>query len=256
MQVQAIQTRKVTAGSCTLHELLDESISELHERSVVAITSKVASLCEGRVAPLEGNDPHALARQESDLYLDHVERSRYQIHFTITRNTLIPNAGIDASNAGGVYVLWPANPQKTANEVRAYLRKKFGLKELGVIITDSTGRPLRRGFGGISLGFSGFEGVRSYMGAHDLFGREFVMETADVMGGLAAAAVLVMGEGNECTPLAVITDLPFVTFMENDPSAEDIKNLFIDPADDIFEPFLSAGDWLPGGGEATKATQK
>jgi F420-0:gamma-glutamyl ligase len=63
---------------------------------------------------------------------------------------------------------------------------------------------------------------------------------------LATAAVLVMGEGNEQTPLAVIDDIPFVTFQERDPSAEELQQLRIDMEDDLYAPLLKEVEWCRG----------
>src|SRR3981081_676973 len=97
--------------------------------------------------------------------------NEYGIIFTVVGNTLMPNAGIDESNAGDVYVLWPREPQATANKVRNYLCERFGLSHIGVVITDSTTRPLRWGVGGVAIAHSGFREINDYRGKDDLFGR-------------------------------------------------------------------------------------
>src|SRR5690606_6018198 len=122
------------ANDISLFVLLDESLPTLTEGSVVAITSKVVSLCEGSVAPKD-LDRYELIKQHADLYLPH-ELSQYHFTFTVTNNTIVPAAGIDQSNADNTYVLWPKDPQATANAARKHLREKHGLKDLGIIITD------------------------------------------------------------------------------------------------------------------------
>src|SRR2546430_16601102 len=97
MIVTPIKTRKVTASALTLLELLDESLTVLPERSVVAITSKVVSLCEGRAVPADGADPEELLRREADYYLP-ADFSHYGFHFTITRGPMVAMACIDQSN--------------------------------------------------------------------------------------------------------------------------------------------------------------
>lgn len=151
MIVRTIKTAKITAGMLSLTELLDQSLTDLEERSVVAITSKIVSLCEGSVVPMEGTDREALIVQESNQYLP-ATLSKYGHHFTLTNNTLIPSAGIDGSNGGDDYVLWPKDAQKTANEIRAYLRDRFDLQHVGVVITDSTCHPLRARHDGHYIG--------------------------------------------------------------------------------------------------------
>jgi F420-0:gamma-glutamyl ligase len=66
------------------------------------------------------------------------------------------------------------------------------------------------------------------------------------MDALAAAAVLVMGEGSEQTPLAVISDLPFVSFQEREPAAEELQQLRIAHEDDIYSPLLMSVPWHKG----------
>lgn len=113
MLITTIKTDTISANATDLITLLDTAITSLEEGSVVAITSKIVSLCEGRVVPIEGTDREALIAEESHYYLP-AEHSKYGHHFTITDNTIIPAAGIDASNGGGDYVLWPADAQATA----------------------------------------------------------------------------------------------------------------------------------------------
>ncbi|MGH7237527.1 MAG: coenzyme F420-0:L-glutamate ligase, partial [Candidatus Saccharimonadales bacterium] len=99
--------------------------------------------------------------------------NKYGYHFTIKDNTLIPMAGIDESNGDGNYVLWPKDSQKTVNEIREYLKNRFKLKTIGVVITDSTCQPLRRGTIGVCLAHSGFLALNDYRQKPDLFGRKF-----------------------------------------------------------------------------------
>lgn len=245
MHVEAIKTSLISAGAVTLTELLDAAVTAMPQDSVLAIASKVVSLCENSMAP-ESADKETLIRQEADYFMPG-ERSNYGITFTIKRDTLIPNSGIDESNSGYGYVLWPQDPQGTANTIRAYLVRRFGHDRVGVVITDSTCRPLRRGVSGIAIAFSGFRPLRSYVGVPDLFGRPFAVSQSDLAGGLAAAAVLVMGEGAESTPLALFRDVDFLEFVPRNPTASELASLRIPMEDDLFAPFLKAVTWQPGG---------
>jgi putative folate metabolism gamma-glutamate ligase len=245
MRVIGVKTKLITAGDTELIPLLEHVIAQLEEGSVIAITSKIVSLCEGRVIPLDEIDKEELVIRESDLYLP-ASASKYRHHFTITNNTLIPMAGVDESNGDGHYILWPKDAQGTANQVRAWAKKKFGLSEIGVIITDSTCHPMRRGTNGIMLGYSGFRALNDYVGRPDLFGRPFTVSQADVAGGLAAAAVLQMGEGDEQTPIAILTELPFIQFQDRDPTAEELATVIIPLEEDLFAPFLTSVQWSKG----------
>ena len=221
-------------------------IANLSEGSIVAITSKVVSLCENRVVPLGAATKEQLVIKESDRYVGAI--GAYGFHFTITKNTLIPSAGIDESNGNDNYILWPKDAQATANEIRKYLRKHYGVKKVGVIITDSTCTPLRRGTSGICLAHSGFKAQNDYVGKPDLFGRPYNVSQSNVAGGLAASAVLIMGEGSERTPLCLIEDVSFVQFQDQDPTRQEIEQSYISADDDIFAPFLSSIAWKKGEG--------
>lgn len=247
MIIRPVKTERVLPKTKSLFDVLDESLESIVENTVLAITSKIVSLCEGRTVPIGEADKLELVQGEADLFLA-PETSKYpDFQFTITKNTLIPNSGIDESNSGGNYLLWPENAQKTANELRAYLKKKFGLKNVGTVITDSTCVPLRWGTLGIPIAYSGFAPNNDYIGTRDLFGYEFKVSKSNVAGGLAAAASLVMGEGTEQTPIAVIEDVPFVQFQDHDPTDEELEGFYISrKEDDLFAPFLNAVNWLPG----------
>jgi F420-0:gamma-glutamyl ligase len=250
MRALAIRTRKVTHGSCTIFELLDEALSELAERSIVVLSSKVVSLCEGSTLPIEGTDLPKLVRDEAEWYMQGA-KAQHGYRFTIAHNMLTPNSGIDESNADGRYVLWPVHPQTSANQVRAYLQKRFGLHEVAVVIADSNFLPLRWGAIGLSLAYSGIEPVRSYRDSVDLFGRPLRLSRTNVVDSLATTATMLMGEGNEQTPVAVIEDVPNVTFVPHDPTSEEIAGRYTPPSEDSFGPLLTAVKWQRGGAAIT-----
>jgi F420-0:gamma-glutamyl ligase len=246
MNVRAVKTDKVVAGR-TLRQVLDNFLNDMPDNSILAITSKVAGICEGRLVPIGSVEKNELVKQESQYFLE-PSLSKYNMSFTITHRTLVPVAGIDESNGNGNYVLWPKDPQKSANDTRAYLKKRFGLKKTGVILTDSTARPLHYGTEGVAIAYSGFAPSNNYIGQPDLFGRPFKISISNVLDALAAAAVVVMGEGTEQTPLAVIEDLPFVNFQDHDPTKAELDKFYLSHIqDDLFEPFLKNAPWQKGG---------
>jgi F420-0:gamma-glutamyl ligase len=245
MIIRSIKTEIITPGSIDLINLIDKSIKNLRSGCVVAVTSKIVSLCENNVVPFDKIDKEQLIIQESNLYLP-MALSKYSHNFTITNNTLIPVAGIDESNGNGNYVLWPKNAQKDANRIRIYLKNKFGLAEVGVIITDSTCHPLRSGTSGIVLAHSGFLALNNYVGKPDLFGRPFSVSQVDIANGLATTAVLQMGEGTERTPIVILSDMPFVKFQNHNPSAKELNNIKVSIKDDLFAPFLTSVKWKKG----------
>lgn len=103
------------------------------------------------------------------------------------------SAGIDESNANGKLVLLPKDSFKTARFLRDKLRQKYGVRHLGVLITDSRTTPLRAGVTGVALGYAGFRGVKDYRGTPDIFGRKFKFSRTDVADSLATAAVFAIG---------------------------------------------------------------
>jgi putative folate metabolism gamma-glutamate ligase len=245
MTVTAVRTRRVSAGELSLEALLDESLPQLSPRTIVGITSKVVSLCEGRVADPESVSKERLIEGEADRYLP-PSSSRYHVSLTIKDNTLIPSSGIDESNTGGKLVLWPADPQRSANAVWEQLAARSGTPEIGVIITDSTTSPLRMGVCGIPIAHAGFRAINDFVGTDDLFGRPLAMTRSNVAAGLAAAAVAVMGEAAEQTPIALISDVPFVEFQHRLPTQDELADLVIEPEDDLYAPVLGSVEWRPG----------
>jgi len=248
MKVTAIKTHRVTANDRDLIKILDKYLSTLSEKSILAITSKIVSITEGRLVKMDSVDKDTLIKQESQFYLPRGE-NKYDTSFTITRNMLMATAGIDESNGNGYYILWPKDPQQTVNTVRAYLKKRFKLKNVGVIITDSKTMPLRWGVTGVALAYSGFKPLKDYIGKKDLFGRKFQFEKLSVIDSLAGAASVVMGEGAERTPMAVIDDLPFVEFQDRNPTKKELNELCISVDDDLYGPFLKQVEWKKGNGK-------
>ncbi len=248
MRVISVKTDKIRPGKQTLFEILDRYLKPLKERSIVVITSKIVSICEGRVAKIGKADKKNLIEKEAEYFLP-PEESKYNITLTIKRNLLVPTAGIDESNAAGHFILWPKNPQDTANKVRQYLKKRFSLKKVGVIITDSKTTPLRWGTTGAAIVYSGFSALNNYIGKPDIFGRKFKVKKANIADALAASAVLVMGEGSEQTPLAVIEDVSFVRFKDKNPPREELDNLNINIDDDLYGPLLKSVQWKRGRGK-------
>lgn len=246
MQITAVKTRIVHPNECSLNELVAESLEALEDKSVIAISSKVVALCQNRVVKKDGVTKADLLKKEADFYTPD-GFNKYGFNFTILNNTFIPSAGIDESNADGYYVLWPKNPQQAANELRAFLCDHFKVRDIGIIITDSTSMPpMRSGTIGIMLAHSGFAAVKSLVGTKDLFDRPFEVARSSIGGGLAAAANVVMGEGAEQTPLAIITHVPFVTFSQQDPSEAELKAVYISPEEDLYAPFIMSAPWIKG----------
>jgi putative folate metabolism gamma-glutamate ligase len=242
MNISVIKTDKIVSGTRKLFDVFDRFVPTLHERSILVVTSKIVSICEGRIIQAGSADKNALIRKEADRYISS-QNNPYGIILTIKNNTLIPSAGIDESNGNGYYILWPEDPQKTANTVREYLAGRFSLKKTGVIITDSKTTPLRWGTTGVAIAHSGFQALRSYIGTPDIFGRKLLVTKANIADGLAAAAVTAMGEGNEQTPIAVISDIPDIVFRDRNPTVQELKGLTIHIKEDLYAPLLTSVRW-------------
>lgn len=245
MKVTAVKTHKITNKDKDLFKILDKYIPKLKEKSVVAVSSKIVAITEGRMFRIEEIDKDKLIEREAEYYLPRNE-NKYNVSYTITGNILVATAGIDESNADGHYVLWPSDPQESANKIRSYLKRVRGLGEVGVIITDSKTHPLRWGVTGIAIAHSGFEAVKDYIGKKDLFGRPFEFEKLNIMDSLASAAVLAMGEGSEQTPIAIIEDIPHIKFQDRNPTRKELSDLKISLEDDLFAPMLKSVKWKKG----------
>jgi F420-0:gamma-glutamyl ligase len=249
MNITTIKTRLVHANECTLEALLIESLKDVPEHSIVVISSKIIALCQNRVVDKATITKTDLIKQEADFYTPD-GFNKYGHNFTIIHNTFITSAGIDESNVDGSFVLWPADPQAVANETRRLVCQLFNRRSIGIIITDSSAMPsMRAGSIGIMIAHSGFVAVKQLSGSMDLFGRPFKVSKSAIGGGLAAAANVVMGEAIEQTPIAIISDIPFVTFQDTNPSLHDLETTYISPETDLYAPFIQSAPWQRGGGK-------
>jgi putative folate metabolism gamma-glutamate ligase len=252
MKITAVKTAVIHPPKDDLPAAIAAAIPmrALKEKSVIVITSKVVSVWQGRCVPMDDYaKKDELVMREADLYLPREMTPGAWCMHTIKNNIFIPSAGIDESNADGYYILWPKDPARAAKKLWTWLRKKYGVKDLGVIISDSHTIPLRRGVMGISLAHYGFEPLKDYRDTPDIFGRTLKMTQTNIPDGLAAAAVVLMGEGDERTPLAVITDIPWVKFVDRQRrSKKPFSSFEIRTREDLYYPLLSGVKWKKGEG--------
>ena len=215
MNVRAVRTRLFSEGD-DLAMFIERHIPKMKEGSILVVASKAVALAEGRTA--DTTDKEKLIKQESSW--------RKKI---LPKWWLTVRPGIDESNSNGKLVLLPEDCFASAKRLRLGLLKKYGLKKLGVIITDSRVAPLRAGVTGVALGYAGFRGIRDYRGKKDIFGKKLEVTRTNVADSLATAATLVMGEGSERQPLAIIEGAP-VEFSER----TNPREVLIPLADDIY----------------------
>lgn len=229
MIIKPIKTRIFREGE-NLFDFVAGYFKELPERSVIVVTSKIVALAEQRTVVARGSrTKERLIKKESEIAIP----TKY-VWLTVKDGIVMPSAGIDESNANGKFILLPQDSFKAAKILREKLKKWYKVKNLGVLITDSRTLPLRAGVVGVALGYAGFRGVKDYRNKKDIFGRKFKYSRVDVADSLATAAGLVMGEGNEQQPLALITGAP-LTFCDTIRQ----KELVIAPKDDMYQPLFS-----------------
>lgn len=159
MIVTPIKTHKVTKKDTSLEKILDQYLKEFPDKSVLAVTSKIVSICEGRVVPVDQAGKDELIQKECERYIPR-EYNSYGLCLTITNNMLVVASGIDESNADGHYVLWPKDPQESANRIRSYLVNRFKVQNAGVVIVDSRSNFLRWGITGMAIAHSGFAALK------------------------------------------------------------------------------------------------
>ncbi|WP_100934391.1 putative folate metabolism gamma-glutamate ligase [Candidatus Chlamydia corallus] len=239
MKITPVKTPKIYPHD-SLYSILESSLPKLKERSIVVITSKIISLCEGAVVETEKMSKDELVKQEADAHL-FVEK--YGIYLTKKSGILIPSAGIDESNVDGYFVLYPKNLLVSVNTLGDWLRNFYQLEHCGVIISDSHTTPLRRGTLGLGLCWNGFFPLYNYIGQPDCFGRPLRMTYSNLLDGLSAAAVLCMGEGDEQTPVAIIEEAPKVTFHSSPTTLENMNDLAIAEDEDLYGPLLQSVAW-------------
>jgi dihydrofolate synthase / folylpolyglutamate synthase len=207
--------------------------AKVKERSILCVTSKIMSLAERAVISRSEISKAELVRKEADIF---VSENDYGTGLTIKQGLLIAAAGIDESNSrDDAYILYPRNPYASTQQLHVRLSSHYGLKELGIIITDSHTQPLRRGVTGIGIAHWGFNAVQTRVGTRDLFGRELKMTFINALDALAVAAVFVMGEGDESSPLALIEGAK-VQFKSGTSTPDEVQ---IRWEEDLYRPLFS-----------------
>jgi len=229
-----VKTRKFLPPKDDLFGLLDQSLPALKEKDLVLITSKLVSIHQGRCVKITPDmtlkDKIRLIKKEADGWLPQTPHG-----LAVKDLTLTPYAGVDRSNGKNHYILLPQKPHLFAKKIWTHLRNKYRLKNLGVVVTDSFCLPLRWGHMGISVGFWGFHPNYSYVGQPDIFGRKIVEANSNLVDALAAFGGVIMGEGNEQTPLLIVRGLDKIRFTSK-PTLSELK--IPQGKSDLYAPLL------------------
>jgi coenzyme F420-0:L-glutamate ligase/coenzyme F420-1:gamma-L-glutamate ligase len=212
----------------------------LEDGDVLVVAQKAVSKAEGRVVRLDDIEPSSRAlelagddedpRRTEVILSEAVEivRIRPPLLIVETRHGFIcASAGVDASNAPepGMLVLLPVNPDASAARIRVRVRELTGAR-VGVIVSDSFGRPWRQGTTDVALGAAGIRVMEDLRGTRDRIGYELRSTQIAIADELAGAAQLVMGKADG-NPVAVVRGL--------DVAGEDTARELVMPADrDLF----------------------
>jgi len=224
---------------------LSRSDDDLNEGDIVVVAQKIVSLTEGRLIRLDdvqvSNEAVELATQTDkdprivELILSEsvaVVRTKPGVIIVRHRLGIVgANAGIDQSNidhsGGECALLLPEDPDRSARLLREALMRQSG-KSVGVIISDSLNRPWRLGSTGVAIGSAGISVLDDRCGQNDLYGRELKITLCNRADAIAAAAVLLMGETTERTPVAIVSG--FAAEESEQTAADGIRPV----ADDMF----------------------
>lgn len=169
-----------------------EAAIGLHDGDVVVVTQKVVSKAEGRLVDI---DPETSHRPIVEAESVRILRRRGDLIIAETEHGFVcANAGVDLSNVeAGQAALLPEDPDRSARRIRDALTHRFGV-EVAVIVSDTFGRPWRRGVTDVAIGVAGLRPVIDLRGTADALGRELQVTEVAVADELAAAAELVMGK--------------------------------------------------------------
>lgn len=187
---------------------------------VFVIAQKIVSKAEGKVVRLESVEPSERASKWAAEYnrdprvielvlreAARIVRMERGVIIAETRHGFVcANAGVDTSNTPeGAAALLPEDPDRSAREVQIALSKLFGV-HVGVIISDTFGRPWREGLVNVALGTAGIAPLIDYRGRRDADGKILQATIIARADEIASAAELVMGKSNR-VPVAIIQGL-------------------------------------------------
>lgn len=185
-------------------DAIERAGERLKDDDITVVTHKVVSKQEGRVVEIADEAAYrALIEDEAH----RIVRRRGDLVIAQTRHGFVcANAAVDRSNVeSGRAVLLPVDPDRSAHRIRTKLERATG-RRLGVVITDTFGRPWRRGLVDVAIGVSGIVAIDDLVGTTDTHGNELHVTEVAVVDEIAAAADLVMGKATGI-PAAVVRGL-------------------------------------------------
>ena len=205
---------EITAGA-DLAALIAGAATDLRDGDILVVTSKIVSKAEGRVV----TGPREQAIEAETV---RVVARRGATTIAQTRHGLVlAAAGVDESNtAPGTVVLLPEDPDESARRLRKALHSRAG-RTVGVIVTDTMGRPWRAGQTDNAIGAAGVVPVRDYRGEADTFGNILEVTVAAVADEIASAADLVKGKSRH-VPAAIVRGLDGLVTEQDGPGARAI----------------------------------
>jgi coenzyme F420-0:L-glutamate ligase len=195
----------------------DRQCGGIHEGDILVFAETAVATAEGNIINLSTITPSPRAIELGEKYQMDSRTAEVVLResdsivggipgflLCMKAGTLLPNAGVDASNAPpGCVTPLPKNPDQSALTIKAYIESRYGVK-VGVIIADSRTHAMRLGCSGVAIGCAGITAVIDDRGRSDLFGRKLEVTKRAVGDNIVSAAELVMGEADECTPAAIV----------------------------------------------------
>jgi coenzyme F420-0:L-glutamate ligase/coenzyme F420-1:gamma-L-glutamate ligase len=220
------------APGTDLARLIKENAPSIQDGDILVVTSKIISKAEGRV--IEASREDAIAAETA-----RVVARRGPTTIAQTRHGFVlAAAGVDRSNtAAGTVVLLPEDPDGSARRLRASLAELTG-KTVGILITDTMGRPWRNGQTDTAIGAAGVLPLRDHRGEPDTFGNVLEVTVAAVADEISAAAELVKGKTGQ-VPVAIVRGLAELVTADAGPGAHALVR---SPEEDMFR--LGAADVL------------
>jgi coenzyme F420-0:L-glutamate ligase/coenzyme F420-1:gamma-L-glutamate ligase len=177
------------------------------DKDIVVVTHKVVSKAEGQIRAIPDEETY---RNLVESEAVRIVRRRGDLVITQTKHGFIcANAAVDRSNvADGYAILLPVDPDRSANRLRTLIERATNTS-IGVIITDTFGRPWRRGLTDVAIGISGLPAVVDLRGTTDSHGNVLEVTEVAAVDEIASAADLVMGKATGI-PAAIVRGLDLV----------------------------------------------